>query len=57
MTPPCKWTASADLPECGEPATHKVRVRTPTTTAVVDLCDKHKKKHDEKSARLRTTSR
>ena len=51
----CQWYESIDQPECGTEATHTVTVKTKITTARVNLCGRHKAKHDENFARARKT--
>lgn len=51
----CSWFVSEDQPECGEPATSKVKVRGKITQATIDVCPKHKAEHDENFAKLRTS--
>lgn len=53
----CKWFVSDDVPECGEPAVTKVKVRGKVTQATVPVCRKHKAEHDENFAKLRTGSK
>ena len=49
----CQWYVSIEQTECGEPAPHRVKVKTKVTQAYVDLCDEHKAVHDETFARIR----
>lgn len=51
----CQWYESVENPECGEPATAEVTVKTKITTARVNLCVKHKAQHNENFARARKT--
>lgn len=56
VTETCKYYVSVQQPECGKPATHKVKVRNRAGQMIVPLCDEHKAKHDETFARARTGS-
>ena len=50
----CKFYVSIEQTECGKPASHKVRTRiSRQDSAVVLLCDEHKRKYDEQYARRR----
>ena len=49
----CQWYESPENPECGLVAATTVTVKTKITTAKVNLCDRHKKVHDDNFARAR----
>lgn len=51
--PPCQQFISMENPDCGAPAQWGVLIKNKVTTAVVDLCDKHKTEHERKLAALR----
>jgi hypothetical protein len=50
----CRWYVSIQQPECGEVASHTVKVKTKVTQATVDLCDSHYAIHNENFAKIRT---
>lgn len=61
MRKSCQWLLHPDDPDparrketCGKRATAQVTVKTKITTAVVDLCGRHKQEHNVLFAKLRT---
>lgn len=60
METTCRWTDRSDDQDdvCGDPADGgEIFMRSPTGTATVPVCRRHRAVHNEKAAALRTKSR